>query len=311
MFFNNAVPRGGAIEEKAMRKLIASLVALLFGAALLATPADAGTLKGYYYNSHSLEEIASAVDSSLARDPSGNALIAPGKCRTDASCATANAYRASFNAHDPDANLTSVNQVAGYLRSLIKDCTVTGQFEMDAIDMNGGPHARVSGMHRALRAGECVYRNPKTGRIVLAEHCANPIGRQLDTPCAMINIPQGAVLVHVAYADATDKCAATRAAKPYTRDDGKGWKWFTPCSACDFSDFMAYTGWRTTPVGKTPVDIIGQQIRVNPNNRTDLCFEDANGNVSDTVSVRAQDFKRVGGELQATVGPEFIRYSRR
>ena len=282
-----------------MRKLIASLVALLFGAALLATPAHAGTLKGYYYNSSSLEEIASAVDSSLARDASGNALIAPTKCKRDGSCATAAAYLASFRAHDPEAGLTSVSQVAGYLRSLIKDCTVTGQFEMDAIDMRtGAPQAKVSGMHRALRKGECVYRNPKTGRIVLAEHCANPIGRQLDNPCVYVDFQSSPeVAAHVAVVDSTDKCLAWRnVATLGAADNGTGWQNIPDhCGqlACNFEDVGRASGRNFGRIGGIPLTAGNHQLRLSRNNFVAICLEVA-AQSSFTAGVRPSDYKAAG-----------------
>lgn len=286
-------------------------LALLFGVVLAGSPAQAGTLKGYYYNSHSVEEIASAVDRSLARDASGNALIAPDKCRSDGSCATAAAYLASFQAHDPDAGLTSVSQVAGYLRSLIKDCTVTGQFEMDAIDMSSGhARARVSGMHRALRSGECVYRNPKTGRIVLAEHCANPIGRPLGNPCVYIDFQTGPeVAAHVAVTDTTDVCLAWRNVDTFDkRDDGRGWEGLpSDCGQmqCNFEDVARATGRTFGRIGGIPLTAGRHQIRVSPNNYVALCLEYIGGQgpeSSFTAGVRwSQDYRTRFGEQHARI----------
>ncbi len=284
-----------------MKKLLATL-ALLFGVVFQASPATAGTLKGYYYNAANTEVIANAVEASVAKDATGNTLIAPDKCRRDGSCATAAAYLASIRAHDPEAGLTSVTQVAGYLRALVKDCTVTGQFEMDAIDMSSGhAQARVSGMHRALRSGECVYRNPKTGRIVLAEHCANPIGRALGNPCVYVDFITGPeVAAHVAVVDATDKCLAWRNVDTFDkRDDGRGWVNLpADCGQmqCNFKDVARATGRTFGRIGGIPLQAGKHQIRISPNNFVALCLEHLGGQGTEssfTAGVRwSQDYQR-------------------
>ncbi len=286
-----------------MRKLVVLLSALL---ALWAAPSEASAFKGYYYNSKSLEEIASAVESSLARDASGNALIAPAKCRRDASCATAAAYLESFRAHDPEAGLTSVSQVAGYIRSLIKDCSVTGKFEMDAMDVRGRmPRARVSGMSRAIRPGECVYRNPKTGRIVLAEHCANPIGRALDNPCVYVDFRTGPeIAAHIAVVDATDVCLGWRkVASLGASDDGKGWANIPDSCGqlqCNFEDVSRASGRTFGRIGGIPLASGNYQLRLSRNNFVAICLE-YGASSSFTAGVRQSDYKPVGRESHARI----------
>lgn len=277
-----------------MKKWLLALALLAW-----ATPAHAGTLKGYYYNAQSVEEIASAVESSLERDATGKTLIAPQKCKSDGSCATAAAYLKSFQAHDPEAGLTEVSQVAGYIRSLVKDCSVTGQFEMDATDAKG--HARISVMHRALRKGECVYRNPTTGRIVLAEHCANPIGRALDNPCVYVDFRTGPeIAAHIAVVDATDVCLGWRRVdKLGASDNGKGWSNIPDSCGqleCNFEEVSRASGRTFGRIGGIPLDSGNYQLRLSRNNYVAVCLEHGESS-SFTAGVRQSDYRANGHAL--------------
>lgn len=315
MFFNNAVPRGGAIEEFGPMKRFMIALALLSGAVppeVVLAKASARVLPYHRFCTAGVsdaKDLANKVDASIALKADGSAHL-PG-CQ-----ATAAQVRAAFQAAAPEEKIATFADLQRFLREGLVMVTLKESITFYSSCVRGKSLGAEDVLMRCevqtLAAGTKVLASKQTGKLLVKLDCAN-IGftALIESSCALINIPRGAVLAHVSFADASDQCAATRAAKPGTRDDGKGWTWFTPCSACDFSAFTKYTGWRTTPVGKTAIDIVGQQIRVSPNNRTDLCFEDAQGNVSDTVSVRPEDFKRAGDTMQATVGPEFIRYENR
>jgi hypothetical protein len=285
-----------------MKKLLITL-ALLFGVALGSSPANASSHKGYYYNAPNLEVIASAVEASVAKDPTGNTLIAPAKCRRDGSCATPAAYLASFQAHDPEAGLTSVDQVANFMRTrLVKDCTITGSFQMDSIILSGGAaRAAVDGMSRSLRKGECVYIDKVTGRVVLAEHCANPVGlrvvrkmvrrrRVVNNPCRYVDfqsVNETAMVVQVR--DPNDVCLATRVTTDISvADNGQGWK-------------AVQTDCGTGSCIRNPIGPGMHQIRFSPGNEPAICL-DYNGSMSFKNQVRSTDLlANHSGEYHARI----------
>lgn len=276
-----------------MKRLLIAL-ALLFGV----VPANASTHKGYYYNASSIEVIASAVESSLAKDATGNTLIAPSKCRRDGSCATAAAYLASFKAHDPEAGLTSVAQVAEFMRTrLVKDCSVTGSFQMDSIILTktGAARADVNGMSRSLKKGECVYVDKVTGRVVLAEHCANPVGKRVAAarainPCQYVDftsVQETGMVVQVR--DPKDVCLAMRDTIDFSvADNGQGWKpVLTDCGAGNCV--------------KNPIGSGKHQIRFSPGNEPGICL-DYNDIMSFKNQVRPADMvQNRAGEMHARI----------
>lgn len=270
-----------------MRTLFLAVLALLtFGGTAQAHTSS--PYKGYWYGAESPQALASIVEHSLARDPSGKSLLSAQKCRADGSCATAAAYLASFQAHDPEARLTDVSQIPAYMRSLERDCSVSGKFQMDRIVLkkDGSVHADVNGMSRALRPGECAWVNKVTGRVVLAPHCANPVGRALDrVACVYINFQsKPEIAAHYAVKDPEDRCLAWRNASAFAQsDNGKGWNELPgDCGymICNFEDISQRTGVSFGRIGGIPLTAGWHQLRVSPDNFVVLCLEALTNGVS-------------------------------
>lgn len=281
-------------------------------ALLLAVPvaAHAAPFHAFCPRGGTPSELYSKLDASLKADPTGHQKLAG--CH-----ANPLQFLHAFRLADPNEHehLTSLETMLIYVRDdlVVSHVSSSVRFYSSCLrgKSSGGDDVIMQCDPQTIQPRVRVYENKRTKQVVLKGDCLNPgltPVAAVESPCAIIDIPPGVVAVHTAFADATDQCIATRAGKPGSRDDGKGWGWFGECE-CNFSTFIEYTGWQTTPVGQTDVGAEGQQIRVSKTNRTDLCFEDAQGNLSDVVSVRPQDFKKSkGGEAHALVGPKFIRF---
>lgn len=270
---------------------------LLTALLIWAVPSTAhASAKGYYYNATSLEEIASGIDVAVKKDPTGHSLIAPEKCRKDGSCGTPAAYLASIQAHDPEAGLTSVTQVASFMRErLVKDCTVSGAFQMDSITLTRGvAKANIDGMSRSLRKGECVYIDKLTHRVVLAEHCANPVGRRVMkalavNPCQYVDFTSAdetGMVVEVR--DPNDRCLAMRDTSTFSvADNGQGWKALP--SGCIVGNCIVI-----------PIGAGKHQVRFSPGNEPGICL-DFNGEKSFKNQVRPEDMSTIAGERHARI----------
>lgn len=128
--------------------------------------------------------LAPKVEASLKIDPTGNRPVDPTHCQANAdSCATPNDFLPMYQKADPDSGLTSVSQLSGYMKSLVaKPAPMDGQKRwMACLKLTGkGTHKPVwNCLGREFHKGEFVYVNPKTGKIVQAGDCANPVG-ELD-----------------------------------------------------------------------------------------------------------------------------------
>jgi hypothetical protein len=129
--------------------------------------------------------LAQILADALVRDPSGIKLIDAAKCARDGSCATPLAYLEAFQRYDPAAGLTTVSQLPGYVRSLVMDCTIKGRFMMADIylrSLTAMVRVETARMSRFIGNAECVFKNPKTGQPVIAQRCANPVGKRVAPP---------------------------------------------------------------------------------------------------------------------------------
>jgi|CXWL01.1.fsa_nt_gi hypothetical protein len=302
-----------------MNKVMFLLAALLsFGAT---GEASASPYKGYWYGAQSPQQLANIVEAALKRDPTGATMLSVAKCKKDGSCASATNYLESFKAHDPEANLKTVAEIPAYLRSLEKDCSVSGKFQMDRIVLaNGKGRADVNGMSRALRKGECAWVNKRTGRVVLAPYCANPIGRPLVAPpCAYVDFevrdPREANVHYAVYGPYDDVCFGYRSVAKTGEPDSAKALWLRPpigcpLSPCDFSAVDRAVSLDRTRMGTIQVVPGHYQFRVsrkfaqNQANLLALCVEVRDGQArqsSFTNGVRPKDYRTVGGVSRARV----------
>ncbi|MES2668161.1 MAG: hypothetical protein V4644_00500 [Patescibacteria group bacterium] len=235
-------------------------------AAVSTAAADAGRTRftGYYYGIRDQNHLADLIEEALRRNPDGTEMIDAARCLANSSCAAPVNYLESFQAHDPDAGLTSVSQLPAYLRSLVVDCTIDRAhvFEMDRIILRPGQDvgvADVSGMSRTFHKGECAYVNPRTRRPVLAQDCANPIGGMLEEPCPVLVLPIPANGSRVSGAGVGtyrgDSDCGTAFSRPGTGTDGRVFdlERLTPLAEdaahpCDWEQVVQYLGLQRSQV---------------------------------------------------------------
>lgn len=164
-----------------IKRLIALIASLLvFGA--LATPAEAGNRHRFVVGIETPVQLAGLIQQSLEKDKSGKSAVSAESCSKRA-CATPADYLAMFAESDPEAGLTSVNQLPEYVRALVIRKAPPGRYWMACKTGNGSAASKPmwNCLARAFHAGETAFVNPKTGRIVLARDCTNPVGKE-DVP---------------------------------------------------------------------------------------------------------------------------------
>lgn len=298
-----------------MRNALIALALLFFGWAA-AGSASAGQYKGYYYGAQTPTEIAVLVERSLAIDPTGRTMLDAAKCRRDGSCAAPINYVESFRAHDPRGNVTLEN-LGAYLRKLRIDCTVSGEYQMDRIILRSGTLGQtdVNGMSRAFLRNECAWVNPDTGRPVLAQNCANPVGLEVGLVCVYVNIesrnPAEFAVIWARYEEEDDPCFAYRRVSRLYEPDSPRALWHTVPNGCvgrpcDFTATNRALGRQQVAQGEIPLDSPGlYQIRLSPDELLALCVKLRDGTIirsSFASGVRwEQDYRLIGGEHHARV----------
>ncbi|MDQ1299972.1 MAG: hypothetical protein QG636_640 [Patescibacteria group bacterium] len=299
-----------------MRNVLIALALLFFGWAV-AGPASAGQYKGYYYGAQSPTEIAVLVERSLATDPTGRTMLDAAKCRRDGSCAAPINYVESFRAHDPRGNVTLQN-LGAYLRSLRIDCTISGRYQMDRIIFRSGTLGQtdVNGMSRSFLRNECAWVNPETGRPVLAQNCANPVGMEVNLECVYENIevrnPAESSVIWSRYNRENDPCFAYRRVSRLYEPDSPRAVWQEVPNGCvgrpcDFTAVNRSLGRQQVAQGEIQLDSPGfYQIRLSPDELLVLCLKlRVNGQVVGSSFASGtrwqQDYQRIGREWHARV----------
>lgn len=116
------------------------------------------------------EALAAKIDRSLAADRHGNRKL-------EGCYATPMHFLVAFQNADPEASLTDVSQLPGYVRKLVAT-EVDRELEYRASCIydraNGGTQVSMQCVTRKVDAGEVIYSNPDTGKRVLWGRCANP-----------------------------------------------------------------------------------------------------------------------------------------
>ncbi len=177
--------------------LALALLASTGAAAGFSTAASAAIGNPFLKNYGTPQHIADALEASLPRDKSGNgrALIDPKLCHTNGSCATAENFLDQLQFADPGGAPQTVQELPAYLRSLVVvDTNPDDVYSMSYLvpDGYGGwspahGDANHKDLTRHFKPGEKAYMNPKTGKIVLAGDCSNPIEFKVDD-CLYIDL---------------------------------------------------------------------------------------------------------------------------
>lgn len=295
-----------------MRIFFLALALLIFG---WAAQAQASQFKGYYYGAKSPGEIAALVETSLAKDSTGMTLLSEDNCRTKGGCARPVDYMTSFAAHDPQGAPKSLAELPGYLRKLVIRHDFQGKYQMDRIVYGRGVHrADVNGMSRTFLKGEAAWVNPETGRPVLAENCANPVGVRIDLDCVYIDAeirhPSEFSLVWARYEKPDDKCFAYRRVNRLFQADSPTAQWLNPPRGCigrpcTLDAVNQVLGRRQVAQGQIPVRTGIYQIRLSRNEFVVLCLKSrTQSGVASSFSAGVswqQDYQLVGREWHSRV----------
>lgn len=197
-------------------------------------------------------ELASKMGASLAKNPRGTSIIDPERCKRDGSCATPMNYLEMFKEADPEAHLTEVAQVPGFLRTLRIEEAPPGEYWISCLKPSGkGTYKPVlHGLSRSFKKGEKAWVDPKTRRVVLASDCTNPVEKPVPSKeskdaCVEIHFftKQGDTGVRFALLgpkDVPNDCVAVKRAG---EEDFES-LWADECADthCDFSADVAVVG---------------------------------------------------------------------
>ena len=158
-------------------KVIVLIAALLLGAMTISTANAASAGKPFLRGVFSSADLANRIEVSLIKNPRETSIIDPDRCKLDGSCASPQNYLLMFQISDPQAHLTDVAQVPNLLRALRVAEAPSGEYWLACLEPMGDETYK-SVLHcvsRSFKPGEKVWTDPKTGRIVLASDCTNPV----------------------------------------------------------------------------------------------------------------------------------------
>ena len=243
-----------------MKKFITMFAALVLGAAV-ATANAAPIGKAFLHGVKTPVELADKVQASLVKDPKGNAIIDPTRCKNDGSCAAPKDYFLMFQVSDPEARLTDVMQVPAFLRTLEVAPAPLGEYWISCLKPSGGGTYKpvLHCLSRSFKPGEKAWVDPKTKRIVLASDCTNPVEKPVPKKSECVEIhfftKPGDTIVRFGLlgpAEVKDDCIGVKRAGEV---DFEYW-WPDECvvKGCDFSADSAVVG--------QPVRLVGSYIPV-------------------------------------------------
>ncbi|MFA6519857.1 MAG: hypothetical protein WCT41_03505 [Candidatus Paceibacterota bacterium] len=171
---------------------MSNIIAMLALAMALAVPtaASAATWKAFLHGVKTPAELADKVQVSLVKDPKGNSIIDPARCKQDGSCAAPKDYFEMFKISDPEARLTDVMQVPAFLRTLKVEPAPAGEYWISCLKPSGGGTFKpvLHCLSRFFKAGEQAWVDPITKRIVLASDCTNPVEKPVPPKRACVEI---------------------------------------------------------------------------------------------------------------------------
>ena len=174
------------------RMLLAAIVLLLL-AAVTAHAAPVG--ESFLRDVGSPQELAKRIDDAVKKDSAGASLIDPKLChkKHQKSCAKPRDYLEMFQQADPSANLTEVKQVSEYLRKLEIAPAPTGEYTISCLIPSGKKDMykpKLACLHRYFKKGEKAWVDKKSGRVVLASDCTNPVEKPfVPVPVMPVALP--------------------------------------------------------------------------------------------------------------------------
>lgn len=280
-------------------------IGLLVATAAQAAPRGKPFLKGV----GTPQNLASKVEASLAKDPTGNSVIDHARCGQDGSCARPVDYVEMFRLSDPAARPITAKELPDFLRTLRVEEAPRGEYWLACLK-DGKPVLHC--VARRFKPGEKVWVNPQTGRILLAQDCTNPVERPVRARCVEVHFTTklGDDVVRFALLGPAPIASDCYAIKKAGEEEWEA-LWRDECASAD-CNFGAVSA-----VVRQPVQTIGSYLPEPGDHilrlpaeaairgslyRTALCL-DRGGLHSDGIGVQAQDyvFKSPNGEAKARV----------
>ena len=152
--------------------VLAALFAVMLSAPLYAAPVGNPFLRGV----HSPKELAEKIGIALWRDPSGQSVIDPERCKRDGSCAKPADFLEMFQKSDPGAHLVNVRELSAFLQTLGIADAPEGEYWLACLK----PFRPVLHcLSRQFKPGEKGWADPGTGQIILASDCTNPVEKEV------------------------------------------------------------------------------------------------------------------------------------
>lgn len=236
-----------------MRKLIAFL-ALALGALFAASAATAAVGKPFLKGVKSPSDLASRIELSLAKDPSGKSMLDPAQCKQDGSCASPIHYLEALQRVDPGAHLTKVAEIPVFLRTLRVVDAPAGEYWISCLkpQTSGGFQVEIHCLSRTFKSGEKAWVDARTNRIVFASDCTNVVEKQIPVKTACVEIAfttkPGDLVVRFALMgpeNVADDCVGVK--KKGQTEFARLWKDDCPDEYCGF-------------IG--PSQVVGQSVRL-------------------------------------------------
>ena len=252
-------------------------------------------------------ELARKIESSLATDPTGATVIDQKRCKEDGSCARPQDYLRMFKESDPSAMLRAVSDVPRFLKTLTHGPAPAGEYWMACLK-SGQPVLHC--LARTFKVGEEAWRDPQTGRIVLAQSCTNPVEKPVREQCAEVRFATKAGDTVVRFAllcpqGIRDECLGVK--KAGEAEWQRWWKDECADGECNFARASMVVGAPVQAAGSyTPLP--GAHVLRVPRAAADpssgcrvvLCL-DRDGAHSDGLGVRPSDYDRASSIPTATV----------
>lgn len=240
-----------------MRTVIVVVAALIVWAATISAVQAAPVGKPFLRGAASPADLADRIERSLGRNPDGTNIIDPELCMKNGSCASPLNYLEMFQESDPEAHLTKVDEIPGFLRTLQVVDGPPGEYWVACLKKVKGKRGAyrpvLHCLSRRFKPGEKAWVDTKTKKIVLASDCTNPVEKEVPPKaCKFISVPtrpgDSGLRFTIGGPDAVrNDCIAVKRAG---ETEFENW-WPDECAdkRCDFSEVATFMGQPIQRVG--------------------------------------------------------------
>lgn len=244
-----------ARKDVLMHTLIVMIVAFMFSIATVSTAsASAGTGKPFYKDGLAPGMrltpmiLSDLIATNLYAHPDGKSMLDPDLCKDpkNGSCANPRDYLTMFQKSTPGSGLKEPKDLIPFLASLKAVDAPSGEYWLSCLipDGKGGYKPLFHCNSRHFKPGEKVWIDPKTGKLILASDCTNPIEKEVPPKRCVENhffTKSGDTVVRFALLsngpkDVLDDCLGILRAGETEYDSMHGWTDECERKGCDFSE---------------------------------------------------------------------------